>query len=531
MRRTLPPLRALRRPRGQVMILGALMLLLATLCLTMVLNVSWAVHERIRVQNAADAQAYSMGIQVARSYNYFAYTNRAIAGALVGMSILSAYHSEIAAGVDAYFGAAISYFEMASIEFSLACCIPCIDGCIPCSCPEHCVHAWEDIYTGYDFLMSWLGGDPGGDIQNTDSSFKRAMDAYKLMITLLYASQAEAYAYVNVELARGKTNLDDGSGTNLNLPAGTDATPSMLMAFNVAQYAASVDLGTGFHQKRDMTELANSARPQWVAKRGAVVSTAVLAPFGMKIANKAGGGMFFIGQSPFIYSADPLIIQGAAGLGDVDPSSNQEASKVVSKDWWGLGGMCQHWCAPGGYPMTPLLGIIGPGSIESGNSHDAMGFMGSVCDGSDHSLDMDSLLKFATFKVSDQAPYGQPVVYGYAEQDLKLNEGRTKMPWTVNDQGVMTTALMGNQTSLQLSPQKNAVSVAKALVYYHHPGDWKEPPNFFNPYWKVKLHPFGQTEAAAVLTSAGDTDAAAIVGLSGLGTASGSAAMQPAVLP
>ena len=28
-----------------------------------------------------------------------------------------------------------------------------------------------------------------------------------------------------------------------------------------------------------------------------------------------------------------------------------------------------------------------------------------------------------------------------------------------------------------------------ARAYYHRPGDWREQPNFFNPFWGAKLEP------------------------------------------
>jgi hypothetical protein len=34
-------------------------------------------------------------------------------------------------------------------------------------------------------------------------------------------------------------------------------------------------------------------------------------------------------------------------------------------------------------------------------------------------------------------------------------------------------------------------AIARALVYYHRPGNWKEHPNFFNPFWRAKLAPVG----------------------------------------
>ncbi|MBI3179856.1 MAG: hypothetical protein HYZ27_09365, partial [Deltaproteobacteria bacterium] len=33
--------------------------------------------------------------------------------------------------------------------------------------------------------------------------------------------------------------------------------------------------------------------------------------------------------------------------------------------------------------------------------------------------------------------------------------------------------------------------IARAQVYYHRPGAWREPPNFFNPYWGARLAPKG----------------------------------------
>ena len=32
-------------------------------------------------------------------------------------------------------------------------------------------------------------------------------------------------------------------------------------------------------------------------------------------------------------------------------------------------------------------------------------------------------------------------------------------------------------------------AVARAEAYYHRPGAWQEPPNFFNPFWRARLAP------------------------------------------
>lgn len=40
---------------------------------------------------------------------------------------------------------------------------------------------------------------------------------------------------------------------------------------------------------------------------------------------------------------------------------------------------------------------------------------------------------------------------------------------------------------------------AAAQAYYHRPGDWKEQPNFFNPLWGARLMPVTESNAAAKL--------------------------------
>jgi hypothetical protein len=47
----------------------------------------------------------------------------------------------------------------------------------------------------------------------------------------------------------------------------------------------------------------------------------------------------------------------------------------------------------------------------------------------------------------------------------------------------------GGKARASVGTGKGPKAVARALVYYHRPGTWREPPNFFNPYWHAKLAP------------------------------------------
>ena len=44
--------------------------------------------------------------------------------------------------------------------------------------------------------------------------------------------------------------------------------------------------------------------------------------------------------------------------------------------------------------------------------------------------------------------------------------------------------------------ERRLEAVAAAEAYYHRPGSWAEPPNFFNPYWRPRLRAIGQVEGA-----------------------------------
>ena len=59
--------KSLRRQRGQALPLGALGLLIMSLAIIATMNLGQAVHEKIKLQNSADAAAYSLAAMEARA--------------------------------------------------------------------------------------------------------------------------------------------------------------------------------------------------------------------------------------------------------------------------------------------------------------------------------------------------------------------------------------------------------------------------------------------------------------------------------
>ena len=68
--------KSLRRQEGQALVLAALMMLVLSLAVLSTVNIGHALHNRIRLQDTADAAAYSMAAMEARAFNFYAYANR-----------------------------------------------------------------------------------------------------------------------------------------------------------------------------------------------------------------------------------------------------------------------------------------------------------------------------------------------------------------------------------------------------------------------------------------------------------------------
>lgn len=66
----------LSNEEGQALVIGGLMMLLLAFGILVTLNIGRAVEEKIKLQNTADASAYSLAVLEAQAFNYVAFTNR-----------------------------------------------------------------------------------------------------------------------------------------------------------------------------------------------------------------------------------------------------------------------------------------------------------------------------------------------------------------------------------------------------------------------------------------------------------------------
>ncbi|GEN09303.1 Putative Flp pilus-assembly TadE/G-like [Myxococcus fulvus] len=95
-----------KRQEGQALILAALMVLVMSIAVLTTVNIGHTVHERVRLQNTADAAAYSMAAMEARAFNFYAYANRTqvshYVSAMMWHSLISVIYSAEAFFTDLY---------------------------------------------------------------------------------------------------------------------------------------------------------------------------------------------------------------------------------------------------------------------------------------------------------------------------------------------------------------------------------------------------------------------------------------------
>ncbi|RKH66293.1 pilus assembly protein [Corallococcus interemptor] len=104
--------RRLRRDeRGQALVLGAVCMLVVAVAVMSSVSIGHGVYEKMKLQDAADAQAYSLAVKEARAYNFLAYTNRAMVVHYSAMLTVMSYVSH-AVYLDRTIGAAAKYLKV-----------------------------------------------------------------------------------------------------------------------------------------------------------------------------------------------------------------------------------------------------------------------------------------------------------------------------------------------------------------------------------------------------------------------------------
>ncbi|NOJ96113.1 hypothetical protein D7W82_25100 [Corallococcus sp. CA049B] len=495
-----------RRHRGQALVLACLSFLLLALMTTLSFNLSHALRQKMSLQQHSDALAYSMGVVEARALNYYAASNRAIASTYVGMTSVHGYMAAASATGEMMRAGQMSFFIIAAMEVA--------------QCPpynfQHCFDAIEALMIAMDY--SSKASDYDQKVQGVESSFNKVIEELDNMANRIHASQQTVHRAAKNALRDGQS-ADLSQLTEKNVP-GASELESGVGGMNADEFDCAVD---GMNCSRAansstksraqvMTEIANASRPGWAANRSLPVimnglPTYYKSEFIQDLLKDIPGEGTHMAVG---HKGTAKVTQTKSNIHGPGQVTGNEGKVVVADEHGRLIQQWRHGFGTGGYEALVA-------SSENGGSHEPSGAHTDQHD-KFKGINTKDLMGcssngncFMKFRASDDPSrdWGQPRVYSYVTKQFFVGGG-AQAPWELNSNGSFTlTHGAQGDGQLRLAPGEGA-ALSKALVYYHRlgPNGWKEAPGLFNPYWRVKLHPFSAQEAAQVLNRAGNSDAA-----------------------
>lgn len=513
-------------------------------------NLSRAVYEKIQLQNAADATAYSLATLEARTFNFIAFANRAQIANYVQMmeaqSLLSnATHLHGMAGVNG---------ELAIQTAKLLKILPwtaTLGGII------------EGIGRGLEAMCDVIGyllDTEGIGMETTVKNF------IKLKTTENYFLFLESFmlmAATSMQLLDGGRTIVEANDPDAQVtPAST-----ILNLVNTASYIDSFDLsaarltGPPAEDKRIVAELANASRFSSTGNDRFIVSrlpaeafTNQLAKLGEAVASRNSRGLtkkfmdglnefatqlnVHIGTTKLISNPNEEELQAIleyTGDGGPETSDLTSGDHLVAKDIpelligirrFGFASVvsgptkaesmhCRYEKPTDYGETTPKAAFRMFATVSFLGARSAGKHAGFTCEAEDDDHTWKSFLSFLGLKggitpyikfkpghrtiQAEKKNFRQPDVW------ISLNKPPSAMALGGSGSGVndlsfemrhknQTAKLDANigESGMMGSGFGDGLNViSRAQVYYHRPGAWREPPNLFNPFWGARLAPKG----------------------------------------
>ncbi|MBE2254042.1 MAG: Tad domain-containing protein [Myxococcus sp.] len=503
---------ASRRRRGQTMVLAVVTMLVLALMMVIGFNIAHTAHERIRVQQAADAQAFSVAVLQARAMNVNAVLNRTIAALTVAQMSLHAWNTIATHEVDMLNAGFFSFLGVSAWEAGKAKCSKWT--------PWHCWDAIEALLIAFDYLGE--KGDYEDKLESKEQQFNEAVKALYDAKKSLYDQELNLVNQIKGEINGGSILKDmlKKTAPQAKYATGVDSV-------NVNNFLCTLDGPDDVGACSGSEPLVfQRARPP-PSERSRSMENAANAARGLF--NKTGGGgatldhADFKGQSPFSVRNPPKMMDiQSSGTYQATYIPGAFASRVGDSEFSKSsdnGELALNVGSATGFGFVNVRWRHGRGawflgssvfSSQGGGEH-----TGAVGDNHSEFKTIANITGEATFisfnghtNPTADNDWGQPNAYGAVTQDLRLLQKGGKGAFEVNKTGTINIRIGQEQRKITLVSQNEGVAVGKAKAYFHQLGaDWKLPPNGFDPFWRAKLHPFKRDELRQVLNLAGDPNA------------------------
>lgn len=473
--------RLIRDERGQALVIGAISLLVMAIVVLASASIGNAVYEKIKLQDAVDAQAYTLAVKHARAYNFFAYTNRAMVvhycAMLTFMSYLShAYYLKNTIGRIAGYLSYIPYIGpiFRAIEQIIDWWHTIVDTVVKVLVPILTVLNIALWLAQEGVLMATLAdslvASGAGPLSTTDPKARVGFDA--MGGGVLGALSTANNWVLNYKNAKNFLHpIDDGvRSSSSGLGTGISHRAKLAKANNLSD--------EDFAKYRLlMGNIANGSRREWTAQ---------------------GKGPILIGRRwsltiwpivKFIKDAESQIKSFDENFQNnrKDQLSAEESFKLQTLNWK------MKWKTRFSYNVRVAADNQKGYHLEFGwrkscEQHPWLGITPYI-------LSDPSFFKPWNYH------FGYPCSMVVATKDMiggtrpfELETTVDSSAGTVENSGVLGMSwnrVGGTSQMANIFRQRTGgmMAVAVGRAVYHRPGDWKEQPNFFNPLWNARLAP------------------------------------------
>ena len=490
------------RARGQTLTMFALTMLLLTLLVCMTLSFGTKAKEKMELQIAADAAAYSNAVVTARTYNVLSVLNRVQVADMVAMAGVQSFTSWAGAYRGALGAAMVNYIILWALNY------------LP--------HLF-DIYDPL-FGCSWgntgmIFGDRLSNLLAEEDRIKALWDPLDIAAAeqvvnlqtasrLLYATQLLQY---NGALKLAALNNQNLGGALLNQVRSGDPfvrelnAPSSGDSVTIREGASLLPVGAAM-------ESGLFSRPEVWASMGSRGHPFTTGRFGGNTWNEAFDRVI-------TQSENQSLELGSAYF---DKDMTHAASANGKFSWADDHGavLTQYQeipCTGGGTFAMPLFGNVL--STEKQDTTDMHLWLPSINGDSEppeqrHTLSRCILcpgvwplfMDYNWTRVWDKSDaFAQPKNFSVMQRDYASRPAGMEDPWNLlfnfrfSPASSAETFDVRDSNGIILRDGTNISKqtvLATGIAYYHRSGDgpfgnhWKEPPNFFNPFWRAGLvHP------------------------------------------
>lgn len=509
-------LRRLRRDeRGQALVIGAVTMLILAVSVMASVSIGHGVYEKIKLQDAADAQAYSFAVKEARAYNFLAYTNRAMIVHYSAMLTVMSYVSH-AVYLDRTVGAAASVLKA----------VPFIGGIF--AAVEQAIKTWKTVVETISQLLIpflsalnvalWLAQEAmlygtlydlvmyNDDVyRRTDPKARPGFDVFSgggIDISTILRNEGVDRSNLKNFLHA----IDDGPHSSQSGFSGLD--PTGLVKRSRLLRGNSLSDPDMAKYRLLMGNLANGVRREWTAVGKGPLLIGRRWDFNLcliigqlrinKVADsqiKSFDEGFENNRKDQLFASDDIKIEARAGcfglfdwetLFELRFRAAADARRGFHQEYGGNKASRHHnWVG-----LTPFL-TSDTSFVRPWQNHFSYPCNVSVLrkdmmprsaggERADEPFQLHNLYRTSFMKEHSTRQYDD-----YLEE---VEGGYLDMSWRFVG-GLDDSTPIGASARQFRERTGGMMAMAVGRAIYHRPGQWKEEPNFFNPLWTARLAP------------------------------------------